>query len=692
MDISNLFGTNYLPRNEEGKIDKTAKIKGEDLKAAAQEMGITLQDGAVDEAKEYSFEEANKILMQYAASRDFISTAFNKQSTGSKEDVIADLKAKYGTDEVYNGDKFTMDNPQMKKFQEFMNSGEMAALGKEFNRDDVIDIVSQVFPDIGIEGGENGAYSVPYGHDTTAKEVYTQFVQQLSEASASSPEIVALEDELNRKTVQLNENINTIQSLAQDVEKLKLSIEQKVEDAKNECRKKEEQLSDEAKDAVKKAVDDFANSNGEMTYSQFQNNVQQALGALNVDAELKSATDSLLSAEKDMAQIQNIVKQIGVLNESNAQLRVDIGSLNEEIALKKAEEAAKSQELSSRTDPIGFKTADGARIDFFMDTDGDGALSNEMEFLGASNGWAEMEALNTNGDSVVDYEELKNAQNLKVVVTGADGTQTVKDIAEVFKEGDSIDLSSYAADGNKMDGTNNILAGTFNLNFGGENLQGYNTLDTLDYLDENYEFSDKDKGIGRFAKGSVSGLTDAQEIMASSFDPVIAELENKLTQAWSDLGIDRNEIKDKIKAAYDASAKMKAQQIADDFNNNGGDTVNPPAGETQPAYDKYDENEWENQLSDLKLTRSTSKRDEIRNALMSKLRNSNFSPSDTKTLLSEIRKASSQAVDNDYLEHFFSNKDDLVKQWNAYEQEAKELAELKGIEYEIEEKVFELID
>ena len=688
MDISNLYGTNYLPRNEEGKVDKTAKIKGDDLKAAAQQMGVKLQDGAVDTSKEYSFEEANKILMQYASSRDFISTAFNKQSTGSKDTVIADLKAKYGTNEEYKGDIYKMDNPQMQKFKEFMDAGEMAALGKEFNRDDVIDIVNQVFPNIGIAGGENGRYSVPWGHDTGSKELYTQFVQQLAEASASSPEIVALEDELNQKTIQLNENVNTIQSLAQDVEKLKQSIEQKVQEAKNECKKKEEQLNDEAKSAVKKAVDDFANSNGEMTYSQFQNNVKNALGALNVDAELQSAANSLLSAEKDMAQIQNIVKEIGVLNESNAQLRIDIGSLNEEIALKKAEEASKAQEEVSRTDPIGFKTAAGARIDFFMDSDGDGALSNEMEFLGASNGFAEMSALDTNGDSTVSYDELKNAKNLKVVVTGADGTQSVKDIADVFKSGDSIDLSSYAADGNKMEGTDNILAGTFNLNFGGQTIQGYNTLDTLDYLDKNYEFSDKDKGIGRFAKGTVSGLTDAQEIMASSFDGVISELEGKLEQGWSDLGIDRNEIKDKIKSAYDASAKMKAQKIADGFKNNGADSADSSksSGTAAPAYDTYDEKEWESRLSDLKLTRGTLNRDKIRNSLMSELKNSNLSPEDTKNLLIEIRKASSQAVDNDYLEHFLSNKDDLTKQWNNYELEAKELADQKEIEYEIEKK------
>jgi len=111
------------------------------------------------------------------------------------------------------------------------------------------------------------------------------------------------------------------------------------------------------------------------------------------------------------------------------------------------------------------------------------------------------------------------------------GEQKVMDIADLNME--DIDLSTYstAKAGDQGNGVN--LLGNFNITVDGQTVEGYNTLDTLDYLDKNYDFSDKEKGIGRFGNTpQAAGASDDVEQRYAEIQKEVAKLETKLSNAW----------------------------------------------------------------------------------------------------------------------------------------------------------------
>ena len=181
-----------------------------------------------------------------------------------------------------------------------------------------------------------------------------------------------------------------------------------------------------------------------------------------------------------------------------------LATLNDQLtAIEEAEEARKC-------DPIGF-VVDGKICDFIIDRNNDGKFNNETEFLGAQNNWFEMISLDQNGnnDGKVSREEMENA-NVKVLVTNEDGSQQIVSVADLGI--DEIDLSSYQSS-NQSIGNNNQLLGTFGLTLNGKySNDGYNTLDTVNWLDKNYSnmFTDKAERVGRFA--TEDGLADSSKL------------------------------------------------------------------------------------------------------------------------------------------------------------------------------------
>ena len=113
----------------------------------------------------------------------------------------------------------------------------------------------------------------------------------------------------------------------------------------------------------------------------------------------------------------------------------------------------------------------------------------------------------------------------------------------------------------------NILQGTFNVNFGGKELDtGYQTLDDLNWLDDNYEFSDEIAGTGRFTQGD---STAAEALDYSSKYNIFMEKYEKLEEqeaiALKNLGINSDAIKSGITAASERDGHKKAQAIEEGF-------------------------------------------------------------------------------------------------------------------------------
>lgn len=490
-------------------------------------------------------------------------------SSKEKDSVIAELKAKYSATEGGN-DPYTMSNPQLQVFKQAMDDGLISELNKQgFAKNDIIDIISQVFPSIGISVTENGGYTLPYGHDEDARELYDLFKTQIGQVANTSPEIEALKTSIAGLENQIAYNNNQLSILEKNVEALKEEIEELIEQAIDESEEIAEEQKEEAKKIVAQELDNYTSAKGAMTYEEFQSNLAGRLDSLDSSSQskLSSITIKLLNAESKMSSLNGYLTQMNSLQNTNSLMQEQIGTKTVEMESLQAqmieENANCEDDCCQRTDPIGFET-DGKKYDFFVDKDDNGLLSNEQEFLGAQDGWQEMAALDTNGDGKVDKSELEES-DLKVVVTDESGKQSVADAADIFGDEDSIDLNSYNELNQEMD-NGNALLGTFGLTFGGEKIEGYNTLDTLDWLDDNYEFSDKDMGIGRFAQSETIVQDDQSSYFAqmiSQFNQEYENLELKLEGAWSTIGVSRDEVTSAISEQMRQEAQEQAEKLED---------------------------------------------------------------------------------------------------------------------------------
>lgn len=490
-------------------------------------------------------------------------------SSKEKDSVIAELKAKYNATEGGN-DPYTMSNPQLQAFKQAMDDGLISELNKQgFAKNDIIDIISQVFPSIGISVTENGGYTLPYGHDEDARELYDLFKTQIGQVANTSPEIEALKTSIAGLENQIAYNNNQLSILEKNVEALKEEIEELIEQAIDESEEIAEEQKEEAKKIVAQELDNYTSAKGAMTYEEFQSNLAGRLDSLDSSSQskLSSITIKLLNAESKMSSLNGYLTQMNSLQNTNSLMQEQIGTKTVEMESLQAqmieENANCEDDCCQRTDPIGFET-DGKKYDFFVDKDDNGLLSNEQEFLGAQDGWQEMSALDTNGDGKVDKSELEES-DLKVVVTDESGKQSVADAADIFGDEDSIDLNSYNELNQEMD-NGNALLGTFGLTFGGEKIEGYNTLDTLDWLDDNYEFSDKDMGIGRFAQSETIVQDDQSSYFAqmiSQFNQEYENLELKLEGAWSTIGVSRDEVTSAISEQMRQEAQEQAEKLED---------------------------------------------------------------------------------------------------------------------------------
>lgn len=490
-------------------------------------------------------------------------------SSKEKDSVIAELKAKYSATEGGN-DPYTMSNPQLQAFKQAMDDGLISELNKQgFAKNDIIDIISQVFPSIGISVTENGGYTLPYGHDEDAKELYDLFKTQIGQVANTSPEIEALKTSIAGLENQIAYNNNQLSILEKNVEALKEEIEELIDQAIDESEEIAEEQKEEAKKIVAQELDNYTSAKGAMTYEEFQSNLAGRLDSLDSSSQskLSSITIKLLNAESKMSSLNGYLTQMNSLQNTNSLMQEQIGTKTVEMESLQAqmieENANCEDDCCQRTDPIGFET-DGKKYDFFVDKDDNGLLSNEQEFLGAQDGWQEMAALDTNGDGKVDKSELEES-DLKVVVTDESGKQSVADAADIFGDEDSIDLNSYNELNQEMD-NGNALLGTFGLTFGGEKIEGYNTLDTLDWLDDNYEFSDKDMGIGRFAQSETIVQDDQSSYFAqmiSQFNQEYENLELKLEGAWSTIGVSRDEVTSAISEQMRQEAQEQAEKLED---------------------------------------------------------------------------------------------------------------------------------
>lgn len=543
---------------EQLDLNKNGTIDADDLKKVNDDEAKSVLSKVLDEYnkdEDVSFFNNLKNTASVAAAEETEETTGTEENTTtdqtegtngatqtnaqSMDSVIADLKAKYSYSG--GGSSYSMKDPALAALKKAVDDGVIASLGQMgFSQSEVATILSKVFPEAGITANNTGGYTIPNGHDSEAVALYNQISSQIG--GLASDEMIALQQEIAQLNIQIANNNLSMNSLKGSIESLAAEIEREVEEAIQESEEIAEEQKEQASSIVSKNLQKYKDAEGEMSYDTFESNLSSDLDSLQSDgdSQLSSVVLKLVRAEDKMGTLKEYIDEFGRLNEANKDLKAQVDDKQEE--LKEAAQAASSGSNESSCDPIGFSN-DGVQYDFFVDRDGNGDLSNETEFLGAENGWQEMADLDADGDGKIVGAEMSG---LKVVATEEDGTQSIKDASEIMGEGDFIDLSSYNAKNETMDNGNTLL-GTFGLYMNGQELDtGYNTLDKVEWLDSNYNFSDKDQGINRFSQGNTQLYTQAIDYTSkyNEYLTKYSDLEQKLEEAWSSVRINRDSIVD----------------------------------------------------------------------------------------------------------------------------------------------------
>lgn len=566
-----------LDANAIQKIKDMAKdgISAEEKNEIKTQYGINDQDlEAIADLKEG---DITKFL-------DELDAKNTPATTKTPEDVsakVTELQAKY-TEKFGGGDPYSSTNKQLTSLDDAVNKGLLSDLAKEgFSKSQIIDIIGKTFDSTGIRtNGDKGGYNIPYGHDAKGKEIYKNFQAKLVEAmngtaaagtAEQTAEMAALKDAITADTNQIESNNKQIAVLQQEIEK----AQKQFEEAVAEGIQKQKDISEEAKQDSENTVSAWVNkfASGQITEEEFQAGLHGDLAEVAGDAasNIEGVVADIAKAQGFFESVTGLLSKIKDLGNQNKQLQQNIQTNTAKVAdLQKAIDAAAAaaKESSSSSsvdpdakccDPIGFE-ANGARYDFFIDKDGNGDLSNENEFLGAQNGWAAMEALDTDGDGKISKAELEGAENLKMVKTNADGTQEIVDIKDVFAnaadDANVIDLSTYTAKGTKFgDNNENTLLGTFEvdldgLDVGEDAIEGYNTLDDINWLDQNYDFSDKNEGVGRFAKDVETQQVNPMEIddFLNEYDAIVENDKKLLDYMATSLEYNREDLVAKLQA------------------------------------------------------------------------------------------------------------------------------------------------
>lgn len=429
----------------------------------------------------------------------------------------------------------------------------------------------------------------------------------------------AIQDEIDKLEAQRLANLDSMETLKDQIEDLKDEIQESINAAIQEMEEIEEEQKKKAQEVVDEELQKFKNSNGEMTQDEFNANVQSQLAAIN--PSMGTVVAELLTANTKTSLMSNLLGQLDAKIATDSQLCSQIDAKNVELdsaiaaeeaekaAQEAQEQAAQSTTSSNSCDPIGFQmeadsdgdgTVGTVQFDFFYDSDGDGKINSMDDFVGAKadkageDGWSEIENLDGVGgeaDGVITADELSNA-GMKVMVTDENGEQYAMSMDEFEAQYGEIEINSQDVEAGEegfasgvgpknfdADAGNELLS-SFNLSVGDEDLTGYQTKDTEDWLVNNYsDVMDLDSiaaegvdvsGVAAGeAAGAVDGAGSAEAAQYVEFakeyrDNVLPKLEAQINEAYAELGLSQDAIT-AFKNMATAQADIEGQQIAEDL-------------------------------------------------------------------------------------------------------------------------------
>lgn len=365
------------------------------------------------------------------------------------------------------------------------------------------------------------------GADETEGAAATTEDAELEANKEKKAELQAQWDALNSSAETIKE---TVEKLSEEI---KTSLDEAIEAQKEITEEEQERV----KELVSTQIEQFKKdkeAGKDVKMSDLQANIKAGLAEGGFDEEMSTILSDLVVTNTKMVTMDSLLDELGVINGQMKMLDTEMANLDKVIE-EQEKAAAEAAANCNPCDPIGFKDEDGTTYEFVVDKDGNGELSNFSEFLGSENYFEEMEALDADESGNVTNEELNDA-GVMVLVKDANGNQELKSIEEAFGgEEVNVDLNSYQeAEEGALAENGQTLLGNFDISVGDETFDGYSTLDSAEYLMENYEFTDENPdnlGVNGAAEDAENVEGDAERAqITEDIDTFIAEYEAKLEE------------------------------------------------------------------------------------------------------------------------------------------------------------------
>lgn len=228
----------------------------------------------------------------------------------------------------------------------------------------------------------NGKLSIPYGHDTTARDTYAKLTNFITSYGSGFKGALNTWDKEGGNTIDSNNQIKSLsENYAEILDKMG------TQEPKFTFKEAMYALFNEDTGLFKDAGVYYDATNQENNPNYFI----ELAGDDETAAMYKSLSDKIYD-------IWGIRPSVGIDHE-NVDEKYD----------------ATPTPTVQRTDPLSFTGEDGKEYSFIIDRNNDGAFSGQEEFIGATGNWLEdLKSLDTDGDGKLTGEELKN---LKILST-----------------------------------------------------------------------------------------------------------------------------------------------------------------------------------------------------------------------------------------------------------------------------------
>lgn len=551
VSLSSLY--NGLTSTQKAKLERLSK------NGFTEDELQQLEDAGIDTSK---IKKNSTTKTTNTTKKEKTSSDVSSKASEIKKKYCSDLE-KYDKDE----DQFDAKNPQLQAFKKALNDNLVNNLvDSGFTKKQVIDIVHKAFPTIGIENKSDGKYSLPKGHGDEAVAIYKKFSTTLVKATCQeAQDLKEAEAKLKSLNSQITSNNNSIKNLEYNITVTQSDIETKLKKAIAESKEIAQEQKEESEDIIAKRLNEYTSSNGEMSYDKFKSNVTSDLDSLagSTNSQLASVVLNMLDAQREMTTLNTYLSSMKNLIATNKDLKTQADETEAEVSrLTKALDnmTTDSDAESEKTDPIGFVDSD-IRYDFFVDRDSNGTISNKNEFLGAHQGFEELMAFDADKDERVTAAEL-DSNNVRVILSQSGKKQQIKSASEVFKSNDFINLRSYRS-ANQSLGDGNQLIGTFGLNIDNKEINtGYQTLDTTQWLNDNFEFSD---GTAGYSDGMKAAETLDYDDKVNIFEMNNARLASKQLSTMSAVSLNQMSAKSNITNAKHSSKISQAAFVEQKF-------------------------------------------------------------------------------------------------------------------------------